>query len=39
VINFTVIMQRSAQEMDVTQTSMEGSSGDCKLKNLYCWFV
>jgi len=33
VINSTVIMRLSSQGKDVTQTSVEESSDDCKLKN------
>src|SRR6266436_209727 len=34
----TVIMRRSSQGKDVTQTSVEESSDDCKLKNTYYSF-
>ena len=35
VLNSTVVMRLSSQGKDVTQTSVEESSDDCKLKNVH----
>ena len=38
-VSSTVIMRLSSQGKDVTQTSVEESSDDCKPKNVCHWFL